>query len=96
MAVDSDRIIVIDDKVTYRSFTHVVLKAVSVVFLLFLTFAGLAWGLTIPPVQEKLNSIDVWASSPANQFILLITGFFFIGVVALTYFLYWVYKMFSK
>lgn len=77
MAVDSDRIIVIDDNVKEVSFTRLGLTAVSIVILLFLTTYGCAVGLNTEIVSRKLESINLWADQPGNQVVI----FFFLVAV---------------
>ena len=95
-AVDSDRIIVFDDNMKEMSFTRLGLSAVSIVILLFLTTYGCAVGLNTEIVSNKLESIDVWASHPANQPLIFFFCVGVVGVFCLTMALYWVYKMLSK
>ena len=77
MAVDSDRIIVIDDNVKERPFSWLALHAVSVILLLALTTYGCAVGLNTEIVSRKLESINLWADQPGNQVVI----FFFLVAV---------------
>ena len=74
---DSETVIVFDHNMKRVSFSQLGLKAISILAVLFLTAAGLCWGVSTEAVSKKLESIDLWADNPANQ---LLISCFFLGV----------------
>jgi hypothetical protein len=78
--VDSDRLIVLDENMKEVPFLTFAMKAISFLMLLFLTACGLGFGVSREAVSKKLESIDIWASSPANQ---LLLSCFILGVLCI-------------
>jgi hypothetical protein len=95
MAVDSDRIIVIDDNVKPMSFGMFMLKGLSFLALMFLTAIGICWGVSLDAVQAKLVSLDQWSNEPDNAALLFYTGVGFLMVCLTTYVL-WVFLLRKK
>jgi hypothetical protein len=94
-AVDSDRIIVIDDNVKPMSFGIFMLKGLSFLAFMFLTSIGFCWGVSREAVQAKLIDIHQWANEPANAALLFYTGIGFL-VVCLTTYVLWVFLLRKK
>lgn len=94
-AVDSERLIVMDDKVKYRSIEGVFLRIAGMIIIAGLTTYGVLGGVTSKPVMDKLIDLDKWADNPANKELLFYTGLGGLIIVLGTYVL-WVFLLRRK
>lgn len=81
---DSERIIVLDDKMKVKTIEGLFLRLLGLIILAGLTVYGLIGGVTSKFMLAKMQSIDVWTEQPGNAVILFYTGIGFVSIVLLT------------